>query len=155
VHGLLSTEGLFSLSSPIYLAEQFEPGYARAVPRTVLIIDDDPAFLRLMEFQLSQEGFHVVTTDRGASVLEILKKYDVDLVVTDMRMPTLDGYDVVSLIKELLPHMPILLTTAHPVNGRVQRALKYEGVVLMPKPFEPRQFRDALASFFPEILKAA
>jgi DNA-binding NtrC family response regulator len=125
------------------------------VTKTVLVIDDDPAFLRLMQLQLVQEGFHVITTDRGASVLELLKKYDADLIVTDMRMPTLDGYDVVSVVKELLPHMPILLTTAHTVNDRVSRALKFEGVALMPKPFEPTQFREALASFFPEMLRAA
>lgn len=112
--------------------------------RTVLVVDDDASFLRLMEHQLTAEGFNVLTTNDGSQAIDILRKSSVALVVTDMRMPLADGYDVVYWMKELYPTMPILLTTASAVNERVKKALQFESVVLLKKPFEISEFREAV-----------
>jgi CheY-like chemotaxis protein len=115
--------------------------------RSVLVIDDDETFLQLMKETLTAEGFKVQTAGSGQEGLELLKHHHVQLVITDMRMPIVDGYDVISSIKELYATIPIILTTANPVNDRVRKALQIERVLLMRKPFELGEFQKALASF--------
>lgn len=112
----------------------------------VLVIDDDPSFLRLLEHELTTEGFQVFTATTGSQGMELLKGRPVSLVVTDMRMPFVDGFDVIYALKEQYPTLPILLTTASPVNERVRKALRFESVAFLSKPFQLPQFREAVAS---------
>ena len=114
------------------------------MPKTVLIIDDDPAILRLLQFQLNAFGFEVILSESGLQAIELMKRKQIRLVVTDMRMPVADGYDVISEIRELYPETPIVLTTAHEVNGRVKEALRFESVVLVRKPFTEEEFKQAV-----------
>jgi len=138
----------------IFLANVAERGYARSVTKSVLAIDDDPAFLRLLDLQLKKSGFDATLAKNTAEAFEAMKKKKFQLVITDMRMPLSDGYDVVSAIKELYPQMPILLTTAYEVNQRVRSALRFESVWFLRKPFELTQLREAIATLFPAELSA-
>ena len=76
--------------------------------------------------------------------MDILRHKSVALVITDMRMPKADGFDVVSEMKEFYPRLPIVLITASAVNERVRQALAFERVGLLRKPFEPAQLQAAM-----------
>jgi CheY-like chemotaxis protein len=121
--------------------------------RSILLIDDDPAFLRWLDAQLRQEGFRVCSVSNGALAMDVLKRERIHLVITDMRMPFVDGYDVIYLLKELYPETPIVLTTGNPVNERVRRALQFEGVALLAKPLAPAALREAIVALVPEFFE--
>lgn len=68
-------------------------------PTTVLAVDDQPTNLRLLDAVLSPRGYRVITAGSGQEALALLDKLDVDLVLLDVVMPGLDGYDVCRRIR--------------------------------------------------------
>jgi CheY-like chemotaxis protein len=124
------------------------------VKKTILAIDDDPTFLRWLDLQLQTEGFNVLTASSGLDAINMIKQSSVQLVITDMRMPVVDGYDVIYALKELYPETPIILTTSNTVNERVRSALRFEGVGLLRKPLTIASLENAIRDLAPSLLKA-
>jgi len=79
----------------------------------VLVIDDEPDILRYLEAALSQEAYNVTTATGGAAALEILRQQDVELVITDMQMPGMNGIQVIRRVKELDPDLEVIVLTGH------------------------------------------
>lgn len=73
--------------------------------KTVVIVDDEMAWLELMREILQQDGYKVVTADTGEAALENLKKLKPDLILSDLRMPHMNGYDFFEKVK----HNPNLI----------------------------------------------
>ena len=119
--------------------------------KSVLVVDDDSSILRFMEHVLQNEGLDVTSVSNGVEALELLKVQAFQLVITDMRMPLVDGYDLVYTIKELYPGVPILLTTAHPVNTRVEKALRFESVLFLRKPFTVEEVKRGVLALLPRF----
>lgn len=103
--------------------------------KTVLIVDDREDDLESMNQILTKEGYNVVTSSNGTEALETLGKNDVDIILMDILMPTLSGYDILRILREKLSHdIPIVFVSVKPekevdmsnVDGFVQ------------KPFDPR-----------------
>ncbi|OGR90380.1 MAG: hypothetical protein A2992_09685 [Elusimicrobia bacterium RIFCSPLOWO2_01_FULL_59_12] len=103
--------------------------------KTVLVIDDDPSFLRFLNFHLVKSGYQVVTVDGAEQAMKILFNQPVDLVLTDMRMPQLDGCDIVYALKQSYPKIPVLVCSAHPESNRLEQALRFTDVRFVRKPF--------------------
>ena len=122
---------------------------------SILVIDDDMSFLRWMDSQLSREGFAVIAAASGRLAMDVLKQKEIDLVITDMHMPVVDGYDIVSHVKELYPRMPILISTANSVNPRVRTALQFERVGFVRKPIDPANLKEAMLAIAPTLFASA
>src|SRR5512137_3021410 len=81
------------------------------MPKRILIVDDEPRYLRLLEANLKTEGYLVVTAADGLQALEAFSAQPVDLILLDIMMPRLDGFGVCQRIREF-SNVPIVILTA-------------------------------------------
>ena len=88
---------------------------------TVLIVDDEKNYPPIIAAVLQEEGYETLTANSGMDALEILKHSDVDLVLTDMKMPGMDGISLLERIKEKDMDLPVIMMTAH---GTVEKAVE-------------------------------
>ena len=104
-------------------------------PPRVLIVDDEPGLRLSIAANLELEGFEVVEAGSGREALALLEEPRVDLVLTDVRMPGMDGVELFREIRKRHPAMPVLLMTAFALEGMVQGALREGAFALISKPF--------------------
>lgn len=79
---------------------------------TILIVDDNPKICRLLEVFLKMEGFDVLLADDGSKVIPLLESHVVDLIIADIMMPNLDGYEMIKELRENQNQIPVLIVTA-------------------------------------------
>ena len=77
----------------------------------VMVVDDDNTTLKLLRINLPLEGYHVITASNGISALELLEEYKPELVILDIIMPGLDGFQVLDLIRQR-SGVPVIMLTA-------------------------------------------
>ncbi|MBW1712470.1 MAG: sigma-54-dependent Fis family transcriptional regulator [Deltaproteobacteria bacterium] len=106
---------------------------------TVLVVDDEKNYLLVMEALLSKEGLHVLTAGSGHEALDILRDAEPDLVITDMKMPGLDGLELLSAIKDQEPELPVIVMTAFGTVDKAVEAMKKGAFDYLTKPFENKQ----------------
>jgi DNA-binding response OmpR family regulator len=78
----------------------------------ILLVDDNENIRKLMEIYLKQEGYHVLQAENGEQALEVLSGTNADLVIADIMMPEMDGYELTRVLREAQFNMPILMVTA-------------------------------------------
>ncbi|MDD6087933.1 MAG: sigma-54 dependent transcriptional regulator [Desulfovibrionaceae bacterium] len=101
----------------------------------VLIIDDETNYLLVLETVLSDAGYTVTALNDPETALAFLEESDVDIVVTDMKMPGISGYDVLERVKKNWPHIPVLIMTAFGSIESAVTAIKYGAFNYITKPF--------------------
>ena len=77
--------------------------------KSILLIDDDDSLRRVVEYNLREEGYDVTTAAPGAEGLQLFQSRPVDLVLTDVRMPEMDGLDLLARLKAMQPDLPVVL----------------------------------------------
>ncbi|HEX7539750.1 MAG TPA: sigma-54 dependent transcriptional regulator, partial [Syntrophales bacterium] len=92
----------------------------------ILVVDDDRGMQDVLDIMLSRAGYQVATADDGAAALEIIGKKKFDLVITDLKMPRVDGIDLLKGIKETAPGTAVILLTAF-ASGETALAAMREG----------------------------
>ncbi len=110
----------------------------------ILVIDDDDALRESLELILSAEGYEVLTADRGETALELIESSTVDAVLCDLRMPGLDGFDLLPQIARQLPGAPIILMSAHGTDDLAVEAIQRGAYDYLAKPFQPAEIRLTL-----------
>jgi two-component system NtrC family response regulator len=103
---------------------------------TILIVDDEKNYLLVLSAVLEEEGYEVLTTASGLEALEIQKASDVDLVLTDMKMPGLDGIELLEQIKTRDPELPVIMMTAHGTVDKAVEAMQKGAYSYILKPFD-------------------
>ena len=105
--------------------------------KKILLIDDDAKIVNLEKPILTQGGFEVDTALDGAEGLEKLKTGQYDVIVLDIRMPAMDGYEVARKIKQMQSHrdVPIVMVTAATEREAMKEGFRSGAVVFMSKPF--------------------
>jgi DNA-binding response OmpR family regulator len=78
----------------------------------ILLVDDNEKIRKLMEIYLKQEGYHVLHAENGEKALEVLVETNADLIILDIMMPKMDGYDLTKELRDAQFNMPILMVTA-------------------------------------------
>ena len=115
--------------------------------RTVLIVDDDPQILRLLETILKQRRVHVLVTRRVAEALEICERETVHLLISDVKMPEMDGAKLAERVIELHPHASVLLISGY--SKEAPPVSKAGHVRFLDKPFFPSQLMAQLRELLP------
>jgi DNA-binding NtrC family response regulator len=108
-------------------------GPARAV---ILVVDDDAAMCEFLKEELEREGFAVEVANGGRAGLERVKRGGVDLVVSDVRMPDLDGLDLLREVRALDPSLHVIIITGFGSIDTAIRAVKLGAYDFLVKPFE-------------------
>jgi two-component system NtrC family response regulator len=101
----------------------------------ILVIDDDESLRRVLEYNLAQEGYAVLTAGSGEQGLDLLKKEGADLVVTDVRMPGMDGLQVMEAIRRHDPNIQVIILTAFGTIEMAVEAMKAGAFHYISKPF--------------------
>ncbi len=112
---------------------------------TILIIDDEKSLLDLLSVVFKKEGYAVKSALSAAAGFEILAKEEVDLVVTDIKMPGADGMDVLRYARENLPDLPVVLITAYGSIAQAVEALKAGALDYVVKPFDVEELKILVA----------
>ena len=119
--------------------------------RHILVVDDDEAIRQTMHDVLTREGCLVDVADDGQHAIELLDRSpDVDLVLSDIKMPRLNGYELYAHVRKLYPNLPVILMTAfgYDPDHSIVNARKQGLEVVLFKPFKvtvlKREIRKAL-----------
>lgn len=113
-------------------------------PERILLVDDDRNFLRVLGYQVQQFGYGTCCVSSGARALERVREAAVDLVVTDLRMPGMDGLQLLERIRRLDPDLPVIVLTAHgSIEGAVD-AVKGGASDFLTKPFEQEEIHHSI-----------
>lgn len=103
--------------------------------RTVLVADDDHAFLCLLTRAFrGLAGFKVVTVPNGRLALHYMERNQVDVLVTDLQMPVLDGYSLIGEVTARFPHIPVFVITATSSEEHRYRPVHLGALLVFPKP---------------------
>ena len=103
---------------------------------TILVVDDEKNYLLVLSAVLEEEGYEVLTTVSGLEALEIQKSSDLDLVLTDMKMPGMDGIELLEQIKANDPELPVIMMTAHGTVDKAVEAMQKGAYSYILKPFD-------------------
>ena len=102
---------------------------------TILIIDDDISLRRVLEYNLQEEGYDVVTAASGAEGLELFERHRPALVITDLKMPGMSGFQVLAAIKERSPETLVMVITAFGAVETAVEAMRLGAYDYVTKPF--------------------
>lgn len=116
---------------------------ARDNPR-LLLVDDDPSLLRLLTLRLEGEGYQVINADSAETALALLAKQSVDVVLSDLRMPGLDGMSLFDEIAKRYKGLPVILMTAHGSIPEAVAATQRGVFGFLTKPLNPAELREVL-----------
>jgi DNA-binding response OmpR family regulator len=111
---------------------------------TVLVVDDDPVILKLLEVNFEMEGFSVLVAHGGAEGIEVARNERPDVIVSDIMMPKVSGLELVLALKgdPDTRHIPIILLSAKAQNADVRSGLDAGADDYVTKPFEPLDLVD-------------
>ncbi|MCX7794737.1 MAG: sigma-54 dependent transcriptional regulator [Thermodesulfovibrionales bacterium] len=101
----------------------------------ILVVDDEKDILRALEFILSREGYTVTTATNGQEAMELLKNEEYDLVLTDLRMPGMDGMEVLEKSLQLRPSTAVIIMTAYATVESAVQAMRMGASDYIVKPF--------------------
>ena len=110
------------------------------MPKTILVVDDEPAIVKVVSFRLKKAGYDVVSAGDGQEGLDLIAKIKPDLILLDLRLPVLDGFQVCQKVKadESLKSIPIIIFTASSTGENIDSRYKEVGADdYLIKPFEP------------------
>jgi CheY-like chemotaxis protein len=112
----------------------------------ILVVDDEHNLRMTIAANLELEGFEVVEAENGEAALALVQTQHFDLVLSDVRMPGMNGVDLFRRVHEQKPDLPVILMTAFALEGIVQEALREGAFTLLPKPFAIEHLVAALSS---------
>ncbi len=112
----------------------------------ILAVDDDMDILRNLALMLSLEGYHVMTASSGNDAVSLLQEYHYDAVITDLRMPIIDGFEIVRRTMHLSPDTAIIVTSRY-FDERSRRWIEEQGVRHLQKPYNVHQLSEVLSAF--------
>ena len=113
--------------------------------KRILIADDDPAIRALMIRVLENKGYTVEAATDGRTALEMITTSPPDLLITDLIMPALTGWSVLSRARQLAPMLPIIIVSGVQPRVRPEEALFPDTTVFLPKPFAIEQLLATVA----------
>jgi DNA-binding NtrC family response regulator len=110
--------------------------------KKILLVDDDPNMLRLMELYLQTEPFRFNRANNGKKALAMLKKEKFDLILADMQMPEMDGYTLLkNIISTITYYLPVIIVTAYGQFEEGELPVKAGAYDIIQKPFTAFRLR--------------
>jgi DNA-binding response OmpR family regulator len=115
--------------------------------KRILVVDDDPLVTKLLKINLELNGYAVEEVCNGDSAVRVLEKNPPDLLVLDLMMPNMDGWDILRMIRERedLEGLPVILLTARVHNEDLIRGWEMGADDYITKPFNPISLSDHVA----------
>ena len=108
---------------------------------TILIVEDEPKMLRLLQLNLSEEGYSIHTAADAETGLRTLRQEKIDLVVTDLRLPGMDGLEFLQAVKRVDARIPVIVMTAYGTVETAVEAMKAGASDYVLKPFSLEEMK--------------
>lgn len=107
---------------------------------TILVVDDELPILELIRYNLQKEGFTVLTAEKGVQALEIARAAEPDLILLDLMLPDMGGFDICRILRndETTVHIPIIMITAKSADTDIVSGLELGADDYITKPFSPK-----------------
>ena len=106
------------------------------MPFTILIIDDEHEVCLSLSEVLTSKGYNTLFQENPLKVMAVLNKNKIDLIIMDIKMPQLNGIDLLKIIKKELIHIPIIIISGYATVDNAVKAMKYGAINLYTKPLE-------------------
>jgi len=111
------------------------------MPPKILVIDDDSSLRRVLEYNLQQEGYEVLTASDGESGLKLFEEKSPALVITDLKMPGMGGFQLLAAVKERSPATVVIVLTAFGAIDTAVEAMKLGAFDYITKPFNREELK--------------
>ena len=120
------------------MIENLPDSLKQTAPRLILVVDDEPRMIRFIRMNLELEGYQVVEASNGIDALDEVRKHMPELVIMDVMMPKMDGFETLRLLREISTVPVILLTVRSDEEDRIH-GLELGADDYITKPFSPRE----------------
>lgn len=112
--------------------------------RTVLVVDDEQNMQRVMRMILEEAGYNVLLADTGEEALPHLQTQNIDVILSDLKMPGMGGEEFVRRCRREVPGVPVIIITAHGTIRSAVKSINDGAADYLTKPFEPEQLEIAV-----------
>jgi len=109
--------------------------------KQILVVDDEPNLRRVLSALLARDDYDVHTAEDGEQALAVLNEHHIDMVVTDLRMPKIDGMELLRRVRAMDEELPVVIITAHGTVDNAVEALKTGAFDYITKPFDQTEVR--------------
>ena len=120
------------------MVEQVPESLEPTAPRLVLVVDDESRMRRFIRMNMELEGYQIIEAENGLIALEQIRQHTPDLVIMDVMMPEMDGFETLKLLREISTVPVILLTVKSDEDDKIQ-GLSLGADDYITKPFSPRE----------------
>ena len=119
--------------------------------RKILIVDDAVSMRQMVSFTLKQGGYEVVEAEHGQDALNKLRSNTVDLIITDLNMPVMDGITLIRNVRKMpsMKSKPILMLTTEGLAAKKEQGKAAGATGWIVKPFDPDKLLQTLAKVLP------
>jgi two-component system alkaline phosphatase synthesis response regulator PhoP len=120
--------------------------------KKIIVVDDEPYIARVIKFKLEQEGYNVISANDGQTGLQRIREEKPDLVLLDVMMPGLSGYDVCQQLKKdpALSGIPVVILTAKGQERDREQGLNMGASDYITKPFSPNRLLELVRNMIGE-----
>lgn len=122
---------------------------------SILIVDDEEMMRTLLDRILSREGYKIRSAEDGVVALEVLKAEKVDIVISDMKMPRMNGFELLKIVKKEYPKIGVIIMTAYGDTYTVKDALLLGADEYITKPFKSYEISLVVERAYWRILSAS
>ncbi|MFA7418941.1 MAG: response regulator [Melioribacteraceae bacterium] len=109
--------------------------------KVILVADDSPTIRKFVSVALSVKGYEIISCADGMEAIEILPSHKVDLVITDLNMPNVDGFELITSIRNNTAYkeLPIIVLSSLGATEDIQKGLECGANSYLVKPFDPKR----------------
>ncbi|MCZ7610083.1 MAG: response regulator [Ignavibacterium sp.] len=117
--------------------------------KVILVADDSPTIRKFVSISLKVKGFEIIQVADGMQALEILPSEPVDLIITDLNMPNVDGFELIKTIRsnEEYRELPIIILSSLSTNEEIERGIQCGANAYLLKPFDSKRVLYEVSKF--------
>lgn len=119
----------------------------------VLIVDDQFGIRILLNEVMVREGYETYQAANGVQAIDIVQNYAPDLILLDMKIPGMDGIEILKRVKNIAPHIYVIIMTAYGELDMIQEAKNLGAITHFSKPFDIDDIRKAVRDYLPLQLR--
>ena len=113
-------------------------------PAKILVVDDEPANVDILETRLSAHGYEIVTAADGAEALALVESERPDLILLDVQMPRIDGFEVCRRIQSRGAPLPVIFLTSNADDAHRREGTEAGATAYLSKPFSPIELLNSI-----------
>jgi CheY-like chemotaxis protein len=111
----------------------------KRTPKVILLVDDDPQFLSLGQELLEYLGYRALVAANGDQALEMFRQHGIDLIILDVNLPHLDGYQLLHQLQTMAPEVKVIVTSGFFAQSEIDKFLQAGVVGMIHKPFRAKE----------------